>query len=90
MTVKEFVEKEGWYVEGNTKPSRVQAVNVSFVNSDGRDDETQFDIRAYDVSELSALFKDFCKENGFKDDTVTRVSIVAMAESEEELEAMGY
>lgn len=42
---------------------RALTVNVGFVNSDGEDDETQFDIDNLD--DLAELFSDFCEENGF-------------------------
>ncbi len=37
-------------------------VNVGFVNSDGQDDETQFDI--VNTEDLNDLFEEFCIENG--------------------------
>lgn len=41
--------------------------NIGF--NDG--DETQFD--AYNLKELEELWKDFCKENGFKENSVDYV-----------------
>lgn len=86
ITIKECIKKNGWQYECETKPCRYMNVDVSFVNSDGRDDETQFSIKAYDADELSRLFADFCKENGFKKNSVTCVTIVQMAETMEELD----
>lgn len=47
-----------------------QIYNIGFINSDGIEDETQFD-GVKTLKELSDLFRDFCKENGFKTNTVT-------------------
>lgn len=38
--------------------------NIGFINSDGREDETQFDVcEDTAAEELKTLFADFCKEN---------------------------
>lgn len=38
--------------------------NIGFINSDGREDETQFDVYEDTAAEeLESLFADFCKEN---------------------------
>lgn len=42
---------------------------------DGMEDETQFE-SVKTLKELSDLFRDFCKENGFKTNTVTYVEAV--------------
>ena len=43
--------------------------NIGFINSDGLEDETQFD-DVKNIKELEELFSSFCKENGFRKDTV--------------------
>lgn len=43
--------------------------NIGFINSDGLEDETQFD-DVKNIKELEELFSGFCKENGFRKDTV--------------------
>lgn len=43
--------------------------NIGFINDDGAEDETQFE-NVRTLRELSDLFRDFCKENGFKTNTV--------------------
>ena len=48
--------------------------NIGFINSEGRDDETQFDANEY--NELVELWEDFCMENGFQYDSVTYVEKV--------------
>lgn len=61
------------------------SVTIGFINEKGRDDETQLDILPYDERDLSSLFSEFCKENGFPEDTVTYIPIVQMAEGMEAL-----
>ena len=53
--------------------------NIGFVNSEGNEDETQFDIHGTHsmrktISELTELFADFCKENDFSTRKVSYVS----------------
>ena len=55
-------------------------INVAFINPDGSEDETQFDVRPshFDhvigkCDELAKLWKGFCKENGFRQDSVTEI-----------------
>lgn len=86
MTIVQFVHEKGWQIECDAFPCKWMSVNVSFVNANGVDDETSFDIHAYDATELEELFRNFCKENGFPIDTVYNIVIVAMAESFQELE----
>ena len=52
--------------------------NIAFVNSEEQDDETQFDIHGEKsleetAEELSSLFADFCKENGYNKNSVYSV-----------------
>ena len=42
---------------------------IGFINMDGQEDETELD--AYNMTELEELYRDFCKENGFRQNTVT-------------------
>ena len=37
---------------------------IGFINMDGQEDETELD--AYNMTELEELYRDFCKENGFR------------------------
>lgn len=86
MTIKESIKKNGWNIECNVLSCfRYMIVHVGFANADG-DDETSFDIKAYDVEELNQLYADFCKENKQKRNTVTSINVVAVAETMEELE----
>ena len=65
MNIKQFIRKHGWQMECNSKPGRVMCVDVGFIDDEGREDETQMDINAYDEQELSRLFADFCKATEF-------------------------
>ena len=87
MTIRKTIKEQGWNFECSVLTCfRAMIVHVGFIDSDGNDDETSFDISAYDVKELDTLYSDFCKENGLKRNTVTSISVVAVAESMEELQ----
>jgi len=85
MTVKQWIKKHGWQRDCDARRCRYMSVDVGFVNSEGREDETQLDIGAYDMEELSSLFADFCRENKFPQNTVHGVTIVKMAGTMEAL-----
>lgn len=44
---------------------------IGFINSDGLGDETEFDV--FNMEELKMLYRDFCRENGFRQNTVLYV-----------------
>ena len=74
MTVKQANQE----LQLMTWPQKDAMYNIVFVNSAGRDDETQFDIHGEKTleetaEELSSLFADFCKENGIKRNSVYSV-----------------
>lgn len=57
-------------------------INVLFINPDGMEDETQFDILPayfdYGIGkcpELAKLWKDFCHDNHFRQNSVTQINI---------------
>lgn len=85
MNIKQFIKKHGWQMENTSKQGRAMSVDIGFVNDEGREDETQMDINAYDEQELSKLFTAFCKENKFPINTVTYVTIVQIADTMDEL-----
>ena len=91
MNILECLNKKGLQIEVDSL-KRCQSVDISFINSEGKEDETQFDVSHIGTvagnKELEALFADFCKENGFKTNTVENVTVVASANSFEELEEM--
>lgn len=85
MTIKQYIQKYGWQMERDSKACRAMSVDVSFLDIEGREDETQLEISSYDEQELSDLFADFCMENRFPTNTVTGVTIVQVADTFEEL-----
>ena len=109
MNLLECISKKGLQIEVDSL-KRCQSIDISFINSDGKEDETQFDVSQLPLwgrlqqspskmalshigtvagnKELEALFADFCKENGFKTNTVESITVVASADSFEELEEM--
>lgn len=48
--------------------------NIGFINTEGAEDETQKE--AQNRSDLKDLWKEFCKENGFKQNSVIYVERV--------------
>ena len=78
MTVEEYMEQH--HLDGSQPVSEV-AYDICFQNPEGYFDETEFDFpgtRSFPefVQELSELFRDFCKENHFPEDTVTDIRCV--------------
>ena len=89
MTLREFIAKKGMEVNVENLLSW-QSVAVGFINSDGIDDETEFDVfhifEDSETDELAWLFEEFCAENKFPADTVQSLRIVKSAVEYEELE----
>ena len=57
-------------------------INILFINSDGAEDETQFDIKPHrfdygigKCDELVELWKEFCKENGYRQNSVLEIYV---------------
>lgn len=88
MTLKEFVEKNGKEI-CVSKMRQWQSVTIGFINADGKDDETEFDVYRVDTSagleELAQLFNDFCAENNFPTNTVQSVRVVKSADDYSDL-----
>ena len=58
-------------------------INVNFLNSNNQEEQTQFDIKPADFdygvgkcSKLVELWKGFCKDNSFRQNSVLSISIV--------------
>lgn len=81
-TIKQYFSYGGtWNVHCDmSTPYRSMTVTVGFINSNNDADETQFDINAYNINELSNLFKAFCAENNFPNNTVQYVNVVDIME----------
>lgn len=87
MTVHECLRKVGWETDCDVLTgARSMVVDINFLNNNKVEDETEFLISAYDANELSELFSNFCKENGFSKNSVLHCVVVAMAATREELE----
>lgn len=86
-TIMQYFNRGGkWNIECDTSiPYRAMDVQIGFVNSDGEEDEVEFSIKPYDKRELSSLYKDFCKENNYPNNTVKYISVAKVAESMESL-----
>lgn len=88
MTIKQCIKEKGWIMEV-AKIKRFQSVDVAFINNEGKEDETEFDISGACTDagekELTSLYNVFCKENGMKNNTVLAVMVTRSADTYEEL-----
>ncbi len=89
MTISEWFNENG--LRYNVEYVKVwQSVSIHFLNADGRDDETQFDVKNIDNKrgkrELENLYGDFCRENGFPLDTVQCITVMQSGYTYRELE----
>lgn len=88
MTIRQSIKEKGWIMEV-AKLKRFQSVDVAFVNNEGKEDETEFDISGActdaGTEELAGLYDGFCKENGIKNNTVLAVIVARSADTYEEL-----
>lgn len=79
MTIEECVKNDIQQDEPNSLKC-LQVVNVGFINSEGKEDETQFDIVSVGTPEgtkdLVEVYANFCKENNIEADTVMYLDIV--------------
>ena len=91
MTIKQCIKTKEINYELSWDVLVYQTVDVNFINLAGLIDETKFNVRYVDSTEgqneLTELFQDFCKDNGFKTNTVTGISIVRVARTRAELES---
>ena len=91
MTINDCIKKNGIQVDcDHPIGTRWGEVTVAFENSQtGSYDETSFDVSDPLTNdgnhELGVLFKDFCKENQIKSNTVTAIILTKAAETYEEL-----
>lgn len=83
------IEKMNWQMECDASvPYRAMTVQVGFSHAENEMDETEFCINAYDAKELTELFEEFCKENGFEDVSIESISVVRVAATLDELTKM--
>lgn len=88
MTIKQCIKEKGWIMEV-AELKRFQSVDVAFINNEGKEDETEFDISGAGTDagaeELAGLYDVFCKENNIKNDTVLAVIVTQTADTYEGL-----
>lgn len=94
MTISEIITK-GRVVSEVSMVRKVSCVNVGFLNLDRVKDETQLTVEKQILTkagtqELEDLFNSLATELNTTKNDVTYITIVASANSVEELEAMGY
>lgn len=92
MTISEII-KSGKMTGEQIK--RVSCVNVGFINNEGQEDETQLNVSSHILTqtgkqELCQLFASLVKELNTKINMVTSIAVIASADTEEELERMGF
>lgn len=86
MTIKQYIKKHGLQWDCDPGLHRAMSIVITFINRDGEKDETEFSVSTQaPVNELSELFLEFCKENGFPNNTVQYVSVVRAAEKMNDL-----
>ena len=86
MTIRQYIKNHGWQDETTALGAhRYMTVDIDFLDTNKKEQETQFDIHSYELDELANLFRDFCKENHFPLNQVTSITIVKKAYSLEEL-----
>lgn len=82
MLFKDVMEKTGIEYSGFDHPVDEYGywnINISFIDSDGTVDVTQFDVNPNNIEgdkcwlELESLWKEFCKEFGFSEDSITDI-----------------
>ncbi len=88
MTIKQCIKEKGWIMEV-AEIKRFQSVDIAFINNEGKEDETEFDISGAcsdaGTEELAGLYDDFCKENEIKNNTVLAVIVAKSADTCEDL-----
>ena len=94
MKIDEIFMKNEMQVEVN-RIKTCSFVDIGFTNNDGIEDETELTVthslRTYKgMRELRDLFASLVKEFDTTEDSVTYIRIIASADTETELEAMGY
>ena len=95
MTIEELVKTGKMESSIEFPLKRLTVVNVGFLNNDEEEEETQLTLEhspltKEGIKELKELFGSLTKEFNTKANRVTYIHIVATAQTEAELEAMGY
>lgn len=98
MTIEELVKTGKMESSIEFPLKRLTVVNVGFLNNDEEEEETQLTLEhspltkegIKELKELKELFGSLTKEFNTKANRVTYIHIVATAQTEAKLEAMGY
>lgn len=86
MNIKEYINKHGWLFDCEImEPFEWMEVVIGFINNEGLEDETSFDIRQYNTNELNELFNSFCNENNFNTNTVQYIGVIKISQNYEQL-----
>lgn len=94
MKIREIIKANKLCSEVN-RIKKCSCITVNFINNEGKYDETQLTITHNPLTkagtiELESLFDSLCKELNAKPDSITVLTIVASADTMEQLENMGY
>ncbi len=85
MTIHECIRKKGILIDCETTPHRRGEIEVFFDNvTEGYEDSTIFDVNMpltkVGETELTALYKDFCKDNKIPANTVEAIHLNNVSE----------
>ena len=91
MNTIEQLITAGEFTSSAEKLLKFSCVNIGFVNTVGKDDETQLIVEypinsEKGIEELSALFRSLCKELKTSESSVTYIHVVASASTRKKLE----
>ena len=94
MTIKEIIKKNKLQTEVD-EIKRFSAVDIDYVTKAGVHCETQLNVSHHiltkaGIEELEELFDSLTKEFNTKSNRILSCTVVASADTEEELEKMGY
>lgn len=95
MTIEELIKAGKMELSVEFPLKRYVVVNIGFMNNEDAEEETQLTL-GHDpltkegIKELKELFTSLADEFDTKSNRVTYIHIVATAQTDKELEAMGY
>lgn len=95
MTIEELIKAGKMESSVEFPLKRYVVVNIGFFNNEDAEEETQLTLRhdpltKEGIKELKELFTSLADEFDTKSNRVTYIHIVATAQTDKELEAMGY
>ena len=94
MTIRQILRK-GHLQTNVNEIKRCSAIDIDFLTNDGEEDETQLNVTKNILTragreELEELFGSITKELNTRSNRILSCTVVASADTEEELEEMGY